>query len=397
MKTPEVRGLTKEESDELKYQAKMRAAAKKRARVEARLAERKAGRPGRMKITPQEQAAADKGVRERVAAMREKLRAQPEKAKPAAPANVDLLKELELESQEGVGEGPGGRPGSPEWRAAVKGKSEAGRKKMLAKDQGLRLEEAEAEGREPERWEVPGALKKKRQRAKGKRPSLPKNWRKLAYNHPDRVAFREWFSKGRKSKAVAKGKAKAPATKGVPRGKASEAADKRALETRIAMKIKNNEPIPASWKKKLKDLDTRLGVEKAGRRLRGTVLVGSEEEKRQKAKIKGATASTRELMKTISPQARARYAKGKKISEDIAGTKALKAEAAKGRQEAAARDARIEAAQKAEVSKGRQESLARIARVREGLKKRKEDARAKHAAGRAQHTARMGAKPRGEQ
>ena len=59
-------------------------------------------------------------------------------------------------------------------------------------------------------WEDPVQMKGQTLRAGGAKltkksgpPKLPKNWRKLAYNHPDRVAFREWFEKGTKGQPSA--------------------------------------------------------------------------------------------------------------------------------------------------------------------------------------------------
>ena len=159
----------------------------------------------------------------------------------------------------------------------------------------------------------------------GPAPPLPKDWRtSLKMDDPIRKRYRDWAAgKLDTRKAVAKGKsltAKSSASDLVARGlkgPGQEESEARGLEARIAMKIKNKEPIPKSWQKKMQARSVRAGVEAAGRRIRGTVLAGSEEEKRQKAKIKGATAGMREVMKTISPQARARYAKGQDIAETV--------------------------------------------------------------------------------
>ena len=201
----------------------------------------------------------------------------------------------------------------------------------------------------------------------GPAPPLPKDWRtSLKMDDPIRKRYRDWAAgKLDTRKAVAKG---TPATSGVPRGKASEAADKSGLAARIAMKQKNNEPIPKSWQKKMAARDVRAGVEAAGRRIRGTVLVGSQREKDQKAKIKGATAGMREIMKTISPKARARYAKGKKIASDQAANRAYAKEGAADKSRM--RKAETEGVA-LEAGRGKREAAERIANVRADAAKRK--------------------------
>lgn len=85
-------------------------------------------------------------------------------------------------------------------------------------------------------------------------PKLPKNWRSLKPDHPDRVAFRAWYKKNRPS-APKTAVAKAAATKkAVPKPTPKTAAPARtadltALQTRIKMKRKSGQAIPASWLK----------------------------------------------------------------------------------------------------------------------------------------------------
>ena len=81
-------------------------------------------------------------------------------------------------------------------------------------------------------------------------PNLPKNWRSLPTSHPDRVAFRSWYTKNRRS-APKTAVAKAVATKKAAPKTAAPArtADLTALEARIKMKRESGQDIPASWLK----------------------------------------------------------------------------------------------------------------------------------------------------
>lgn len=188
------------------------------------------------------------------------------------------------------------------------------------------LAKGKAQAKEP--------AKDKAKAAPSSKPKLPKNWKSLPTDHPDRVAYRNWLKS--KVKKSVKPKAKAvpikvgkPSTKATPK----RTADLTGLQKRIEMKRKSGQAIPKAWLKAEKAAKAKASAAKKAERLSVT--------KENLAEVQRGRKEMSERKARVSADASRRRA-----------------------QRLAQLDPLVKARQKAEVARGKTEAQERVARMR---------------------------------